>query len=105
LANRLATNAYKPVDPAAPRSTYQWEEITMRFMMIVRATKDSEAGKMPSEKLIGDMTKYNEEQEGEIEIRQLFELEDFDVSKETLDRARAVEGDIARKTANGGRQL
>jgi hypothetical protein len=35
--------------------------MTMRFMMMVRASKDSEAGKMPSEKLIGDMTKYNEE--------------------------------------------
>jgi hypothetical protein len=139
----------------------------MRFMMMVRANKDSEAGKMPSEKLIADMTKYNEElakagalldlsglqpsskgarvrfsgpnvtvidgpyteakeliagywviqvksreeaiewakrapnpagegQEGEIEIRQLFELEDFDVSKETMDRARALEGDLAK---------
>jgi hypothetical protein len=134
-------------------------------MMIVRANKDSEAGKMPSEKLITEMTKYNEEltkagalldlsglqpsskgarvkfsggkvtvvdgpyaeakeliagywliqvkskeeaiewakrapnpagegKEGEIEIRQLFELEDFDVSKETKDRARALEGKI-----------
>jgi hypothetical protein len=141
--------------------------MTMRFMMMVRATKDSEAGKMPTEKLIGDMTKYNEElakagvlldlsglqpssrgarvkfsgrkvtvidgpyaeakeliagywliqvtskeeaiewakrvpnpagegQEGEIEIRQVFELEDFDVSRETMDRARALEGDLAR---------
>jgi hypothetical protein len=156
------------VDPAAPRSTYQQEDMTMRFMMIVRATKDSEAGKMPSETLIAEMTKYNEElakagvlldlsglqpsskgarvkfsgrkvtvtdgpyseskeliagywliqvkskeeaiewakrvpnpagegQEGEIEIRQLFELEDFDVSKETMDRARAVEGDLAQR--------
>jgi hypothetical protein len=140
----------------------------MRFMMMVRASKDSEAGRMPSEKLIADMTKYNEElakagvlldlsglqpssrgarvkfsgpkvtvidgpyaeakeliagywliqvksreeaiewakrvpnpqgegQEGEIEIRQLFELEDFDVTKETMDRARALEGDLAKK--------
>lgn len=33
----------------------------MRFMMIVKATKDSEAGVMPSEKDLGDMAKYNEE--------------------------------------------
>ena len=33
----------------------------MRFMMIVKATKDSEAGLMPSEKLISEMQKYHEE--------------------------------------------
>ena len=33
----------------------------MRFMMIVKATKDSEAGAMPSEDLLGAMAKYNEE--------------------------------------------
>jgi hypothetical protein len=33
----------------------------MRFMMIVKATKDSEAGVMPSNELIAAMTKYNEE--------------------------------------------
>ena len=33
----------------------------MRFMMIVKATKDSEAGVMPPEKLIAEMQKYHEE--------------------------------------------
>lgn len=33
----------------------------MRFMIIVKATADSEAGKMPGEKLLADMGKYNEE--------------------------------------------
>ena len=33
----------------------------MRFMVIVRATKNTEAGVMPSEKLLGDMVKFNEE--------------------------------------------
>ena len=33
----------------------------MRFMIIVKATKDSEAGVMPSEQLLTDMGKYNEE--------------------------------------------
>jgi hypothetical protein len=33
----------------------------MRFMIIVKATAESEAGKMPSEQLLADMGKYNEE--------------------------------------------
>ena len=33
----------------------------MRFMIIVKATKDSEAGVMPPEKLIAEMQKYHEE--------------------------------------------
>src|SRR4030088_3382146 len=33
----------------------------MGFMVIVKATKDSEAGVMPSEKLLAAMGKYNEE--------------------------------------------
>ena len=33
----------------------------MRFMMIVKASKESEAGEMPSEKVLGEMAKYNEE--------------------------------------------
>jgi hypothetical protein len=33
----------------------------MRVMVIVKATKESEAGVMPSEKLLAEMGKYNEE--------------------------------------------
>jgi hypothetical protein len=33
----------------------------MRFMVIVKADKNSEAGRLPSEKLLADMTTYNEE--------------------------------------------
>ena len=33
----------------------------MRFMIIVKATKESEAGVMPSEKLLSEMGKFNEE--------------------------------------------
>jgi hypothetical protein len=33
----------------------------MRVMVIVKATKNSEAGVMPGEKLLADMGKYNEE--------------------------------------------
>src|SRR5688500_731620 len=35
----------------------------MRFMVIVKANKDSEAGVMPEEKLLVEMGKYNEELE------------------------------------------
>ena len=33
----------------------------MRFMVMVKASKDSEAGKMPSQKLLAEMRKFNEE--------------------------------------------
>ena len=33
----------------------------MRFMMMVKADKDSEAGILPDEKILSDMAKYNEE--------------------------------------------
>src|SRR5471030_583759 len=33
----------------------------MRFMVIVKATKDSEAGALPDEKLLAEMGNYNEE--------------------------------------------
>ncbi|MGH6794653.1 MAG: YciI family protein [Methylocella sp.] len=33
----------------------------MKFMILVKATKDSEAGVMPSERLLAAMGKYNEE--------------------------------------------
>src|SRR5258708_16167902 len=33
----------------------------MRFMVIVKATKESEAGAMPDEKLLAEMGKYNDE--------------------------------------------
>lgn len=134
----------------------------MRFMMIVKANKESEAGVLPSNELIGAMTKYNEElanagallelsglhpsskgarvrfsgtqrtvtdgpfaetkeliagfwliqvnskeeaiawakripfEEGEVEIRQLFELEDFGPS-EAIDRARELEKKLPKK--------
>src|SRR6516225_8258422 len=36
-------------------------ETAMRFMVMVKATKDSEAGKMPSQELLAAMAKFNEE--------------------------------------------
>src|ERR1700751_4722548 len=45
-----------------PRSTaWQMRRDTMRFMILVKATKDSEAGKMPSRQLLADMGKFNQE--------------------------------------------
>jgi hypothetical protein len=35
--------------------------MTMRFMILIKATKDSEAGLMPSEQLLTEMGKFNEE--------------------------------------------
>jgi hypothetical protein len=134
----------------------------MRFMMIVKATKECEAGVMPSQEMIAAMTKYNEElakagalldvsglqpsskgarvkfsgskrtvidgpfaetkeliagfwliqveskegalewakrvpfEEGEIEVRQLHELEDFGPGEGT-DRARELGKQLAKK--------
>jgi hypothetical protein len=134
----------------------------MRFLMLVKANKESEAGQMPDEKMLASMGKYNEElqkagilldlsglhpsskasrvrfsggkrtvvdgpfteakeliagywliqvksraeavewakrvpfEDGEIEIRQLFELEDFAPSP-AIDRARDLEKKIAKK--------
>src|SRR5205823_7433642 len=36
-------------------------DTTMRFMVIVKADKNSEAGVLPDEKLLAEMGKYNEE--------------------------------------------
>jgi len=33
----------------------------MRFIVMVKATKDSEAGKLPDQKMLAEMGKYNEE--------------------------------------------
>src|SRR5262245_26101778 len=67
---------WRRVDFRAPRSTYRWGGcatdrqryrpymkggMEMRFMVIVRATKRSEAGILPDEKLLTAMGKYNEE--------------------------------------------
>jgi hypothetical protein len=53
----------RAVDLAPPRSTKIWKrkERPMRVMVIVKASKESEAGEMPSEKILADMGKYNEE--------------------------------------------
>lgn len=81
----------------------------MRFMIIVKATADSEAGTMPPEELIAGYTliqvRTREEAqewtrrfpnpaidggEAEIEVRQLFELEDFGAG-DAVERFRELE--------------
>jgi hypothetical protein len=53
----------------------------MRFMVLVKSDKNIEAGVLPSTQLLAQMGKFNEELvnagEAEIEIRQVFEAEDF----------------------------
>jgi hypothetical protein len=44
-----------------PGSKRNRQEDDMRFMVIVKATEDSEAGKMPSTELLAAMGEYNEE--------------------------------------------
>src|SRR6476660_620635 len=46
---------------AFPFPTDLTEESAMRFMILVKADKNTEAGVMPSETLLKDMMKYNEE--------------------------------------------
>src|SRR5262249_27722630 len=40
---------------------HQFRSAPMRFMLIVKASKESEAGIMPTEKELADMGKFNEE--------------------------------------------
>jgi hypothetical protein len=42
------------------RQAKKQERLTMKVMVIVKATKASEAGVMPSEQLLSDMQKFNE---------------------------------------------
>jgi hypothetical protein len=170
--DRLANGPglYRTIRVAGPGPKRQGET-AMRFMMIVKATKDSEAGVMPDEKLIDAMTKYNEElfkagalldgmglhpsskgarvkfsggktivtegpfaetkeliagywliqvksreeaiewarrippphgaaQESEVELRQVFELDDFPPSP-AIDRERELEKQLAKKKQGG----
>jgi hypothetical protein len=46
---------------ALPQAKGQKERTKMRVMVIVKATKDSEAGAMPDEQILREMGKYNEE--------------------------------------------
>jgi hypothetical protein len=45
----------------AMKFNHQMQEINMRFMVIVKADKNSEAGVLPSKGLLAEMGKFNEE--------------------------------------------
>src|SRR5258705_7728244 len=45
----------------ASRKTLNGSETAMRFMVIVKATKDSEAGVLPDKKILEAMGKFNDE--------------------------------------------
>jgi hypothetical protein len=50
-----------PDDSPLHHGLIEKERETMRFMVMVKATKESEAGEMPSEQLLSEMMRYNEE--------------------------------------------
>jgi hypothetical protein len=55
---------HRRVDPRADRSSLhqnQAKETTMRFMIFVKSTPETETGKPPSAELLTAMMKYNEE--------------------------------------------
>src|SRR6266508_3559700 len=94
-----------PVRPSGER------RFAVRFMMIVKADKRTEAGVMPTAQELENMGKYNEElikagvlidaaglqptteRDPEVELRQFFELEDFP----------NVPADVAEMEKNFGR--
>src|SRR6266576_3571900 len=55
-----------PISPPVARrvvGTQNKKETTMRFMVLVKANKDSEAGVLPDEKILTEMGKFNIELE------------------------------------------
>src|SRR3981189_201038 len=44
-----------------PASKKLQGDLTMRFMVIVKASKESEAGDLPSREILAEMGKFNEE--------------------------------------------
>src|SRR6202171_1175193 len=44
-----------------PKIETQLEDTTMRFMILIKASKESEAGVLPSEQLLTEMGQFNEE--------------------------------------------
>src|SRR5262249_1561233 len=60
-ARRLATCAARTVRGSDARRHNSIPGATMKVMVIVKASKDSEAGIMPSQQLLAEMGKFNEE--------------------------------------------
>ena len=51
----------RPAESSRAPASKQQGDATVRFMMIVKATTESEAGVMPKEELLAAMGRYNEE--------------------------------------------
>ena len=98
----------------------------MRFMILVKADKSTEAGVLPDERLLAEMQTYNEElvkaaillageglhpssasptrsnptgAESEIEIRQVFEADDFgdNLTPELREREDRLRAELAKQ--------
>src|SRR5579884_2702345 len=58
----IARNHRRPgTGPAETVAGHNWKGDIMRFMILVKATKQSEAGILPDQKLLAEMGKFNEE--------------------------------------------
>ncbi len=55
----LGSSSLNPNSP--PASTANWEESTLRFMLMRKADAETEAGLLPSAELLAVMQRYNEE--------------------------------------------
>jgi hypothetical protein len=61
VVRRIGRDEFELVDGRPETEPAKMGEIAMKVMVIVKATPDSEAGIMPSQQLLTDMMKYNEE--------------------------------------------
>jgi hypothetical protein len=59
----LVKGQVRPVETAGepPLNPNPEGDVTMRFMVLVKASKESEAGEMPSREILTEMGKFNEE--------------------------------------------
>ena len=77
----------------------------MRFMVMIRADRHSEAGEMPSEQLLAEMGRFNEELvkagDSEVEIRQVCEADDFgaEFTPELRAQEERLRAEIASRSA------
>ena len=77
----------------------------MRFMVMIKADRHSEAGEMPSEQLLAEMGRFNEELvkagDSEVEIRRVFEADDFgaEFTPELRAQEERLRAEIASRSA------
>jgi hypothetical protein len=49
------------IQPGIPAETFAEKGVTMRFMLMIKSNPDTEAGVMPSQELLDEMGRFNEE--------------------------------------------